>query len=169
MREHIALHVGPDAVGAELGVATGQFSKRLLDTGRFARLYSIDAWADRRHSTDEMRRAMALLAPYGDQSVVLRQWFHHAVRNFSDGYFDFIYIDGYADTGEEDGATLEDWWPKLKRGGLFAGDDYDPRWPLVVQSVDRFAAHHGRTVMLHCFNTEGENVWGRSPSWYIVK
>jgi predicted O-methyltransferase YrrM len=42
---------------------------------------------------------------------------------FSDEYFDFIYIDGNHsyDAVKDD---LTKWYPKLKKGGLIAGDDY---------------------------------------------
>ena len=46
-----------------------------------------------------------------------------AVRQFDDGYFDFIYVDAthsYMDSK----ADVESWWPKLRVGGLMAGDDY---------------------------------------------
>lgn len=28
--------------------------------------------------------------------------------------FDFVYIDGYAHTGEENGKTIIDWWRKVR-------------------------------------------------------
>ena len=41
----------------------------------------------------------------------------------SDESFDFIYVDARYDYPgvKED---LETWWPKLKQGGIMAGDDY---------------------------------------------
>lgn len=32
------------------------------------------------------------------------------------------------------------WWPKVKRGGIFSGHDYDASWPGVVKAVQEFAA-----------------------------
>lgn len=46
-----------------------------------------------------------------------------AVHQFDDGYFDFIYVDAthsYMDSK----ADVESWWPKLRVGGVMAGDDY---------------------------------------------
>ena len=38
---------------------------------------------------------------------------------------------------------LEAWWPKVRKGGIFAGHDYDASWPGVVMAVQSFAAKHG--------------------------
>ena len=46
-----------------------------------------------------------------------------AVHQFDDGFFDFIYVDAthsYMDSK----ADVESWWPKLRVGGVMAGDDY---------------------------------------------
>tara|TARA_Y100000389_G_C17052243_1_gene313332 strand:+ start:118 stop:318 length:201 start_codon:yes stop_codon:yes gene_type:complete len=58
---------------------------------------------------------------------------------FPDDFFDFIYVDGYAHTGEENGKTFFDWWPKLKQNGIFSGDDYDnKKWTEVYKNVNNF-------------------------------
>lgn len=54
----------------------------------------------------------------------------------------FIYVDGYAHTGEDRGKTLFDWYPKLKIGGLMAGDDYHDDWPLVKKLLIILSAKH---------------------------
>lgn len=165
-REGIAHLAPPGSIGVELGVATGQFSKRLLNTGQFNILYSIDAWAGGSHDLSEMKQAQQALDPFGERSVIIRARFDEAVSLFEEEFFDFIYIDGFAHTGQEEGQTLRQWWPKLKPGGLFAGDDYSPSWPLTVKAVDEFAA--GRTVGVFeskCLHS----VWDQSPSWYLYK
>jgi predicted O-methyltransferase YrrM len=44
---------------------------------------------------------------------------------FPDEYFDFIFID--ADHSYEAVIRdIESWWPKIKKGGMFAGDDFIP-------------------------------------------
>lgn len=166
MREDIVRDIQFNSIGVELGVASGQFSKRLLETGRFSLLYSIDAWEDH-HDLKEMAQALILLAPFGSQSMVIRSRFSDVVETFPDCHFDFIYIDGYAHDGQDDGRTLRDWYPKLKPGGLFAGDDYSPKYPKVIEVVDRFAAEVGRSVEIHDFDHSKEDIWGQCPSWYF--
>ena len=46
-----------------------------------------------------------------------------AVREFDDGYFDFIYVDA-THSYKDSKADVESWWPKLRVGGVMAGDDY---------------------------------------------
>ena len=110
----------------ELGVAQGEFSERLLQYENVGKLYSIDKWSDH-HNEAEYRRTQARHAPYGDRNVIIRDTFANALHSFPDEYFDLIYIDGYAHTGQERGQTLKDWYPKCKTGGIFAdGLQSDP-------------------------------------------
>lgn len=54
---------------------------------------------------------------------IMRMYTVDAAKFFPDEYFDLIYID--ADhTYEGCKADLEAWWPKMKKGGFFTGDDY---------------------------------------------
>ena len=71
---------------------------------------------------------------------MVRANFDEVLDCFPDNYFDFIYIDAYAHNGQEGGSILHSWWPKLKPGGVFAGHDYDPEWPVTVQVVDQFCS-----------------------------
>ena len=47
-----------------------------------------------------------------------------ALADFEDESLDFIFIDTYM-TYEQAKADLESWYPKVKRGGIFAGHDWD--------------------------------------------
>ncbi|MDH6229594.1 hypothetical protein M2281_000166 [Mesorhizobium soli] len=156
-------------IGIELGVAKGWFSHQILANSRLDHLFSVDRWAgDRGHDVSEYKDALRLLLPYKERSTCLRMLFSEALDLFPDGYFDFIYIDGYAHTGQEGGETLKSWWPKLKVGGLFAGDDYGPDWPLVMQEVDSFAFEHG----LECMTLTPkvvESELSHYPSWLAFK
>ena len=103
-------------IGIELGVASGDFSRRLERTGLFDELYGVDAYGDH-HNTREYKRALRTVG-LGRRYWLLRMRFNQALNLFEDGTFDFIYIDGYAHTGEDQGKTLFDWWPKVRVGGM---------------------------------------------------
>lgn len=168
-RSDIVKLLKPGAIGVELGVAEGKFSETLLRTGYFTHLYSIDMWAgDRHHDTQEYKTALRRLLPFRNVNTTLRMRFDEALDLFPDAFFDFIYVDGYAHTGEEDGATFHDWWPKLKPSGVMAGDDYAPKWPLVMQAVDAFIAQHGLTMKILDFE-KSDDRWSQYPSWVTVK
>lgn len=141
-RMTLAKLVPSNGTGIELGVATGYFSDALLHCSSLKRLFSIDAWADH-HDSAEYLLAIRRLARHGNRSVVLRMFFEDAIHLFEDESVDFIYLDAYAHTGQENGKLITDWWNKLRPGGLFAGHDYDPRWPQTVKAVDDFCTRRG--------------------------
>ncbi len=161
-RSQLAGLIPPNGCAAELGVAKGHFSNELLSSGKGFRLYSIDRWAgDRGHDDEQYLGACSLLEKYGVRSTVVRKSFDEALGDFAPGSLDFIYFDGYAHTGQNDGKTLRDWWSRVKPGGIFAGHDYHPKWQPTIDAVDSFAREFGLRVQL---TTDDEY-----PSWYVRK
>lgn len=169
MRDDVATLIKPGGIGIELGVAEGKFSERILKKSQLAYLYSVDMYdGERCHDIDQFRRAITRLMPYRERNCLLKMRFDEALPLFEDGYFDFIYADGYAHTGEEEGQTFSDWYPKLKSGGIFAGDDYSPSWPKVVEEVDKFIARHG--LKLHVIDCHEPDDWASQfPTWFTFK
>lgn len=168
-REDVARFTRPGSIGVELGVASGSFSQRLLATGRFEHFYSIDMWAgDRGHDVKQYKGVLRRLAPYKEKNSIIKLKFDEALDLFPDDYFDFIYIDGYAHTGQNGGQTIQDWWPKLKSGGIFSGDDYSERYALVIKEVDAFAQQHGLDLHVHR-PKKAEDKLFQHPSWIIRK
>lgn len=152
-------------IGLELGVAAGGFAARMVATGRFDHYFGVDAYGDQ-HNTREYKKAL-VAAGLDGPCRILRLTFDQALDLFPDGLFDFIYVDGYAHTGEEGGRTLVDWLPKLKPGGVMAGDDYDlAEWPLVVWAVNDFVAQLG--VTLNVTSDVSDAAYSKYPSWWIV-
>jgi len=166
-RVQLSRMVPEDAIGAELGVASGYFSDALLKNAPFKRLYSIDAWADH-HDDDEYLRCVRRLRKHGNRSVVMRMFFKEALQHFPDKTFDFIYIDAYAHTGQQDGQILRDWWPKLRPGGLFSGHDYDEAWPRTIECVDDFAGQEGLDISV-LPGVPGGSRENEYASWFAFK
>ncbi len=159
--------------GVELGVSQGRFSKQLLQSSNLKMLFSIDRWSEEvgvPHDYEQYLEAKDTLREFGNRSVVIMLPFAEAVHLFQDECFDFIYIDGMASTGLENGKTLYDWWPKLKNGGLFAGHDYHEHFPILIEEVDKFVEKHNLDLRLtkevHEDNSVRDQVY---PSWYFTK
>jgi hypothetical protein len=161
--------VRPSGVGIELGVSRGLFSELLLKQNHLSYLYGVDAYGDARHREDKYLAALARLVPYRSQHSLLRLRFTEAARLFPDGYFDFVYIDGCAGSGQEGGRTLREWWPKVRQGGIFAGHDYAPKWPRVIVAVDRFAGEMSRPVHLVGGTETAADPQNRFASWLMVR
>ena len=115
---------------------------------------------------------------------LIRKLSVEAAQNFPDGYFDFVYIDALH-TYKASKEDIEAWWPKLRAGGLFAGDDNAdqaiewlyPRWFQrhfrwgVISSVNEFAAKHN--LVLQITHSEVKYVARREflgiANWYVIK
>ena len=163
--ELVSTLIQPGDTVIELGVARGIFSKEILENCECGILYSVDMWAgDRGHNDCEQAWAAKTLEPFGARSKIIKSKFEDIVDTFKDEFFDFIYIDGYAHTGQDDGKTLNDWWAKVKPGGIFAGHDYAPRWQPTITRVNAFVKEHE----LDLFLTD-EIAQGEFKSWYVIK
>ena len=167
-REDVVKLFKKNSVDAELGVAAGDFSERILKHDHVAHLFSIDMWAgDRGHGVDQYREAIIRLDQYSTRNTIFRMRFDEALSLFNDESLDFIYVDGYAHDGELNGKTFRDWFPKLRRGGIISGDDYSSDWPLVVESVNFFAKDY--SLDIHVINCREEKWNSLYPTWFAFK
>lgn len=163
-RSELAALISGTAV--ELGVAKGEYSEELLENPKVDRLYSIDRWAnDGQHNDAEYLSVLRRFEKYDQRSIIIRREFEVAAKFFKP-IFDSIYIDGYAHTGQENGNTLDNWWPLLKPGGIFAGHDYHPQYQPTIDAVNRFAYGHGLALQ---FTDECDPPSWIFPSWYVTK
>lgn len=152
-------------VGIELGVAKGIFSKRMVDSGKFSSYYGVDLYGDI-HDTKEYKETLKYVG-LSNNYKLLRMSFDDALDVFDDEFFDFIYIDGFAHTGEEGGKSIADWFCKLKIGGVLAGDDYHADWPLVVWAVNDFVKKTG--LQLTVTRSVESQKYCQYPTWFVVK
>ncbi len=92
---------------------------------------------------DEIHQEMQDKFSNNGKVTILRLPSHEAVSHFEDGSLDMVFIDAihlYKYVKQD----IELWLPKLRKGGIIAGDDYAPRFKGVQQAVDEFG---GCTVM----------------------
>src|SRR5262245_66208303 len=146
---------------AEIGVAYGYHAESILSALPSTKYYGVDPYlagydpndvfvADvmKIFSETDAQRAMDRLyasveknlESFSGRSKLLRLPSMEAAKIFSDGFFDLVFIDG-DHTHAAVKADLEAWWPKVREGGIFCGDDYT--WPDVKRAVDAFANTFG--------------------------
>lgn len=138
----------------------------MVESGRFRHFFGVDVYGDN-HDTGQYKEALrqvGLFAPY----TLLRMRFEEALDLFDDESLDFVYVDGFASTGQMGGKTIYDWSRKVRVGGVIAGDDFHSDWPLVVRAVEAFAEDTGFEL---CVTTEIEpdSRYNDYPSWAMVK
>ncbi|MDP3920788.1 MAG: class I SAM-dependent methyltransferase [Candidatus Omnitrophota bacterium] len=166
-----------DGEGVEVGVQGGGYSKRLLRHSGLAKLHSVDPWqsfeeheyvSSANVSQQEQdwlyAKTQRKLNSFGDRSQILRMASTQAAPQFADESLDFVFIDAnhaYSAVKED----IEHWWPKVKKGGLFAGHDYlDGDLPTgdygVKQAVNELIKEHGQELFV---------IPQEFPTWYVIK
>jgi len=123
--------------------------------------YLIDERVLGRADTYDANERASLLAPWKAKMLFLRMAVSDAGREIPQEELDFVYVNvPHASCGCEE--ELEAYWPKVKGGGILAGNDYigadelvgypdlcdGERHSPVKESVDAFAATHGLQVLV---------------------
>jgi predicted O-methyltransferase YrrM len=141
----------PHSVGAEIGVWTGAFAFEMLDKlSNLKKYYCVDKWE---HYDD----FSAILKPggkmatcnfddvycnfkkkakkYGNKIIIYRMTSVDAVKVVPNNSLDFVFIDAnHAYEYIKEDVKL--WTPKVKKGGLISGHDYNNERFGVTQAVD---------------------------------
>jgi len=150
-------------VGVEIGVQSGGFSETILKTWAKCEKYiMIDPWmhqeflqvgakvdSEKLKNNAMFQQKKKRLQRFEDNGVKLeyiRDLANKAQTQVPDDSLDFIYIDGRHDykAVQED---LKLYWPKLRKGGIFAGPDF----------VDAFAGEIGRLYLDADGNMQEDN------------
>lgn len=118
--------------GAEIGVWRGEYSAYLCQTIPGLHLTCVDPWVQyggyvdpKNQATgleDAYTQACATLAPYGCD--IQRKTSKKAAALVPDGSLCFAYVDGNHAKAYVL-ADLEAWVPKVRRGGIIAGHDFE--------------------------------------------
>lgn len=150
---------------AEIGTWVGKNAEIMLDIDDTMTLHCIDAYTNVGVTEDysegqpeEVKeKAKARLERFGDRVKFVYLQSEIAYSTYTDEYFDYIYIDAdhtyfgaYRD--------MKTWWPKLKKGGVFAG--HDVAMGSVAKAVIDFGTDN--CILPRVYKIEGN---GRSDWW----
>lgn len=158
---------------AEIGVEYGGFTDIYFNDS-IQELNLIDMWVtdgndyyfSNRNGQVEMGHE-AVKSKYGSKSNVklIQMKSADAANLYQNDYFDWIYID--ADHSYE--AVLHDiksWFPKLKKGGVISGHDYDPD-----TNDENFLKYGVAKAVKEFFGINGFKLTEELSykSWYVIK
>lgn len=126
---------GNDLEGAEVGVDVGAHAEALLRYCNVRMLHLVDLWP--REFYKGWCHGRLYGHGYKNRVRFLELPSNEAAKQFDDFSLDFVYIDITHDS-QTVRKSLEDWWPKLKHGGIMGYRNYSPSEPLLKNEVDRF-------------------------------
>ena len=138
-----------NAIVAEIGVDSGDFSQLILNVCSPQKLHLIDIWGTNRYGERKKKYVHERFEKeIGGKSIEIDVGLStDVVENFPDGYFDWIYIDtdhSYSTTKQE----LQLYSKKVKSGGIIAGHDFvSGNWDSllkygVIEAVSEFCVEN---------------------------
>ncbi|MEK7203823.1 MAG: class I SAM-dependent methyltransferase [Patescibacteria group bacterium] len=134
-RDFLLKKIPKNGVCCEIGAYEGVFSERIEKICKPQKLYLIDPWTGLKDRTEEKydqkhqdRRYNIVMDKFRNEIsdgkvVIIRQTSDQAASKFKDEFFDFVYIDG-DHSYQQVKKDLNNYYPKVKRGGFLGGDDY---------------------------------------------
>jgi len=148
--------------GIEIGLSAGHTTKHLFENVEGLKLQGIDPYPDYvdwngHELTPDLqggtyKEFLQNTADFQSKITHLRMFSDKAALELKDAAFDFVFIDGLH-TYEQVLKDCQNFYPKIKDGGLFAGHDYNVIEG-VNKAVNEFAASVGATI----FQTDND-VW----------
>jgi len=151
-------------VGVEIGVRAGDNAYNLLSRLSISKLFLIDPYSPYRDTKTFYDKEMQLkyynmakkkLRCFDNKVFIIKRS-TQAVDYIPDN-LDFVYVDG-DHSYDMVRVDLENYWSKIKKGGVLGGDDYDgEHYYGVVHAVNEFVYRRGLKFQ------------GGKSDWWVVK
>jgi hypothetical protein len=169
--QHIRKKMGEGRVGILIGAYNGVSAEYAYYGLNPSKYYLVDPYVkyadlDGTYSYKQEAWDLAresLISKFGDKenAFIIQKKSEDTYMDFQDEYFDFVYID--ADHSYEHvKLDMELWWPKVKRGGVMAGHDFQ-----LVGHVDKAVGEWSEKMNIP-FSTKA-CPWNAIPDWWIDK
>ena len=144
---YIDANLNKDLVGVEIGVWRGQNASIMFQNMSIKMLYLIDSYVKyTEYNHNEISshidmdanqiEARDILRQYEDKTEWIIKKAHDAINDVPNE-LDLVYIDGNH-AGQYCATDIEDWYPKIRSGGILAGHDiWKPEIATVVRNFGR--------------------------------
>ena len=117
----------------EIGTYAGESTAIFASSGKFKKIHTIDPYFY--GCAHEVYMEAKVNCRYWDYIEFHRDYSQNCSDKFTDGVFDFVYVDG-DHQGHAVAKDLDLYWPKVKPGGYMGGHDYNKQyWPEVYKAV----------------------------------
>lgn len=155
--------------GAEIGVHEGRYSEILFQSIPNLEMICVDSWDKIPHHEAIYAAAVARLKPY--KATIIHKTSMDAAPQIKDGSLDFVYIDASHEyTHVKD--DIAAWTPKVKKGGIVAGDDYyvtRQNNKGVICAVNEYVDKQGYDLQITRWDFETTARDNQQPNWWFVK
>ncbi len=132
-------------IGSWQGRSTASMAVEIANSGKEIKFDCIDTWKGSKYFPEMTHFAKKhdVFAAFKKRTAPVAKYINaiqsrstDAVKRYKDASLDFVFLDGAHDACAVR-ADINAWWPKLKKGGILAGHDYDPTHnPDVVKTVN---------------------------------
>lgn len=150
-------------VGIEIGTSEGVTTEHLLSSIETLKLFGVDPyptyidWDGNKPDAEKIKATyLERTKKFGERLKHIYKDSDDAITEFKDNSIDFVFIDGLH-TYEQVKKDCENYWPKLKKGGLLIGHDFAR-----IQGVNTAANEFSDKVGLPIKNANQD-------IWYIIK
>ena len=151
-------------LGSWMGRSAVYCTVELLNTDKMGKFYCIDTWQggdgieNHQYVKNGTLKQVFLknIVPVAEHVTPIESLSWEAASQFDDNSVDFCYVDALH-TYKGVLKDLNAWWPKIKPGSFFAGDDYTKGWPGVQQAVWDF------------FRSQDIKVYRSGRCWLVTK
>lgn len=136
--------------GVEIGVKEGRFISYILNTNKNLQMIAVDPWEAQPNSNENysewdfdsiFKQYRNRIKPFKQRVLEMRMYSGKASKLIDDESVDFVFIDAQHDYDSVK-HDIDCWFPKIRRGGLICGHDYEPNFPGVVKAVnERFTRY----------------------------
>jgi predicted O-methyltransferase YrrM len=133
-----------DLIIVEIGTELGYNALSMFQELSIKKMYLIDPYEDykmdgkvQKIGDEQLKKAKNVLSEYKDKIVFIRKYSDEAIDDVPNEV-DAIYVDGNHDE-EHVAMDLENYYKRVKNGGIFGGHDFSANYIGVCKAVIKFA------------------------------